>query len=78
MKRPWSMDDNPRTKTDHDDDELPGDTADSGPLGRLVDRDYTAGTFEHSPEALNRPTEPGTASTDYAEGTREHDDDRDE
>jgi len=70
------MDDKPRTVADQDDDEPADGAADSGPLGALVERGSNAVEFEDTPETLNRPSQPSTASTDYAEGTSEHDDDR--
>jgi hypothetical protein len=66
------MDDKPQTSEDEDDQ--PDDaSADSGPLGRLVERDIGASTVE---SADATPGQPSTVSTDYAAGTHEHDDDR--
>jgi hypothetical protein len=71
------MDDKPRTEIDQDDEET-ADTEDSGPLGRLIERETGSGTVESadSTEISNGPKQPNTASTDYAAGTTEHDDDR--
>lgn len=72
------MDEKPRTIADLDDDETADAAAESGPLGRLVEREIASGTVEsvESVSESNRPDHPGTASTEYAEGTTEHDDDR--
>jgi hypothetical protein len=67
------MDDKPQTGVS-DNDETTDSSADSGPLGRLVEQEIGSSTVE-SEEAT--PSQPGTVSTDYAAGTREHDDDRD-
>lgn len=72
------MDDEPRGGADQNDDEPADDAANRGPLGRLVERGSNSVEFEGTPETLIRPSQPSTASTDYAEGTREHDDDREE
>lgn len=69
------MDDKPRAKADPD-DEPAGTAADSGPLGRLLERDSNSVEFAGTPDTLKRPSQPDTASPDYAEGTSEHDDDR--
>lgn len=73
------MDDKPRDEFDEDDD-TPDSAEESGPLGRLLEHGTGSGTAESegATQMLNKPSQPGTVSTDYAEGTREHDDDREE
>jgi hypothetical protein len=64
-----------------EDDETGESTEESGPLGRLLEQSTSSSAAESPvrPQvSTNRPSEPATASTDYAEGTREHDDDRGE
>ena len=72
------MDDKPRTEADQDDDETADSTEESGPLGRFIERETGSGTVESegSTGISNGPKQPNTASTDYAAGTTEHDDDR--
>lgn len=71
------MDDKLRPEVDED-DETPDTAEESGPLGRLLDHWITSdgAESENDPRTLNKPSEPRAVSTDYAEGTREHDDDR--
>jgi hypothetical protein len=64
------MDEKPQTWVDED--ETAASNADSGPLGRLIEQESGSSTVE-SAEAT--PSQPNTVSTDYAAGTREHDDD---
>jgi hypothetical protein len=66
------MDDRPQTWI-AEDDETAASSADSGPLGRLVEQE--AGSSAVEPAEATR-SQPSTVSTDYAAGTREHDDDR--
>ena len=71
------MDDKFRNDVDED-DETPDSTQASGPLGRLLEHRVASDTAqaERATQTANEPGEPSTVSTDYAEGTREHDDDR--
>lgn len=72
------MDEKPRTIANLDDDETADTAAVSGPLGRLVEREIGSGTVESedsTPKPIT-PSQPNTASTEYAAGTIEHDDDR--
>lgn len=71
------MDDKLRNEVD-DDDETPDSAQQSGPLGRLLEHGVGSNpaAFEGATEILDKPSQPSTVSTDYAEGTREHDDDR--
>lgn len=73
------MDEKPRTIANLDDDETADTAAVSGPLGKLVERELGARTVEpeDAPKSAT-PSPPGTTSTDYAEGTTEHDDDREQ
>ena len=59
-------------------DETPDSAEESGPLGRLLERWIGSSTAESegATQILNKPSQPSTVSTDYAEGTHEHDDDR--
>lgn len=61
------------------DDETSDNAERSGPLGRLLE--HSAGPSMAGPDGggamVNNQSQPITAS-DYAEGTREHDDDREE
>jgi hypothetical protein len=71
------MDDKLPNEVDED-DETPDSAEESGPLGRLLDHWSGSSTAESegATQTLNRPSQPSSVSTDYAEGTREHDDDR--
>jgi hypothetical protein len=66
------MDDKPQRRPDED-DETAASSADSGPLGRLVEQEAGSSAVE---PAEATPSQPSTVSTDYATGTHEHDDDR--
>lgn len=66
------MDDKTQIWVDED-DETADSSADSGPLGRLVEQETGSSTVQ---PADATPSQPSTVSTDYAAGTREHDDDR--
>jgi hypothetical protein len=70
------MNDTLRTEADQDDDVTADSTEESGPLGRLIEREIGSGTVESEDinQISNGPTQPSTASTDYAAGTTEHDD----
>jgi len=64
-----------------EDDETRESAEESGPLGRLLDQSTGSSAAQSQVPGqvkTNRPSEPAAASTDYAEGTREHDDDRGE
>lgn len=71
------MDD--KVRDDVDEEETPGSAQESGALGRLLEHQIGSSTAESGAptQTLSRPSEPSTVSTDYAEGTHEHDDDRD-
>jgi hypothetical protein len=71
------MDDKLRNDVDED-DETPDSAENSGPLGGLLEHwiDSSTADSEGATQVLNKPTQPSTVSTDYAEGTHEHDDDR--
>ena len=71
------MDDEARTVAE--DDETRESAEESGPLGRLLEQSASSSAAESEvrrQDSTNGPSEPAAASTDYAEGTREHDDDR--
>jgi hypothetical protein len=71
------MDEKPRPVPDLDDDETAGSAEGSGPLGSLIDRETASATVESDiTRKGNRPGQPDTASTEYAAGTTEHEDDR--
>ena len=73
------MDEKPRTIASlEDDDETADAAAESGPLGKLVEREIGSGTVESGDSTRESITssQPTTASTQYAAGTTEHDDDR--
>ena len=72
-----SMDDKLRNEVDED-DETPDRAEESGPLGRLLEQRIGSGGAESegATQILKKPSQPSMVSTDYAEGTREHDDDR--
>ena len=72
------MDEKPRTFADLDDDETADTAAESGPLGRLVEAEIASRTAEseRGTRESNRLEQPISASTEYAGGTTEHDDDR--
>jgi hypothetical protein len=72
-----SMVDKPRNEVDED-DETPDRAEESGPLGRLLEQwsGSSRAESEDATQILNKPSQPSTVPTDYAEGTREHDDDR--
>jgi hypothetical protein len=75
------MDEKPRPVADLDDDETAGSAQESGPLGRLIDQETSSSsaTVESDITRIaNRQNQPDTASTDYAAGTTEHDDDREQ
>ena len=62
-------------------DETSGNAEGSGPLGRLLEHSVSSSMAESeggSEVVVNNQGQSITASTDYAEGTREHDDDRQE
>lgn len=71
------MDDKLRNEVDED-DETTDSAEESGPLGRLLEQ--WSGSSEAESEGATqtsiKPSQPSTVSADYAEGTREHDDDR--
>ena len=71
------MDDKLRNEVDQDDEALDA-AEDRGPLGRLLEHSIDAGTAEPeaAPQTLNAPSQSKAVSSDYAAGTREHDDDR--
>jgi hypothetical protein len=72
------MDDNPRNVASLDDDETAEKPAVSGPLAALVEREIGPGTVETDDFSVHSsvPSERKTAPAEYAEGTTEHDDDR--
>ena len=63
-----------------EDDESPDSANESGPLGRLLEQgigsDGAQSEAATQIQTLNEPSQPRAVSTDYAEGTGEHDDDR--
>jgi hypothetical protein len=69
------MDDKLPNEVDQD-DETPDSAEESGPLGRLLDRwsGPTTAESEGPTQMSNKPSQPSSDS--YAEGTHEHDDDR--
>jgi hypothetical protein len=72
------MDEKPRAIANLDDDDTADTAAQSGPLGKLVDREVGSGTVEseRSTRASSTPSQPSTGSMEYGAGTTEHDDDR--
>jgi hypothetical protein len=73
------MDDKLRNEVDED-DETPDSAEEGGPLNRLLEHwiGSSGAESEGATQILNKPSQPSPVSTDYAEGTREHDDDREE
>jgi hypothetical protein len=71
------MDDKQPNEVDED-DETSDSAEESGPLGRLLERSNRSSTAESEggTQIVNKPSQPSTVSPDYAEGTHEHDDDR--
>ena len=74
------MDNELRPEVDED-DESPDSANESGPLGRLLEEgigsDGAQSEAATQIQILNQPSQPPRAvSPDYAEGTGEHDDDR--
>jgi DNA polymerase-4 len=61
-----------------DDDDTADTSAESGPLGRLLDLEVRSDTVESaaSTRESGTPSQPSTASIEYGAGTTEHDDDR--
>jgi hypothetical protein len=74
------MNDKPRTVADQDDDETADSSQESGPLGKLIEREIDSATVESGSVSgiSNKPGQPSTTATDYAAGTTEHADDREE
>ena len=71
------MDDKLQNDIDKD-DETPDSAEASGPLGRLLEHSTGSSTAESEAAArtADEPSQPTAVSANYAEGTREHDDDR--
>ena len=71
------MDNRLRTDVDEE-DEIPDSGDESGPLGRLLE--HETGSNPSESEGATTPSNtpgPSAVPTEYAPGTREHDDDRD-
>jgi hypothetical protein len=69
-----------KQKTD-DDEEPDAGTEDSGPLGTYLEHEAARPADEAETAEARRPRprfDPRTGASDYAEGTREHEDDREQ